>query len=111
MPATSQSAKTPVPADAGGALMALTKLLNGLSNHSAFEGTGIGLNEWLFLKALTDDPTLKTGAFSNRMGLTPQRGTQIAIALRKAGLVKAAEQAADPRKKDLSITDKGEKLF
>jgi DNA-binding MarR family transcriptional regulator len=111
MPDTDQAAKKVKPADAGGTLMALTKLLNGLAAHSVFEGGEIGLNEWLFLKALKDDPALKTGAFSHKLGLTAQRGTQIAVALRKAGLVRATEQAADPRKKDLSLTDKGEKLF
>jgi len=94
-------------ADIGEALAAVSRLMAALGEQPAFASSELGVTEWLFLRALKEDPTLRGGAIAQRLGVTAQRSTQIVTGLRKTGLISVAQSAEDSRKKDLSITDKG----
>lgn len=94
-------------ADIGEALAAVSRLMAALGEQPAFASSELGVTEWLFLRALKEDPMLRGGAIAQRLGVTAQRSTQIVTGLRKAGLISVAQSAEDSRKKDLGITDKG----
>jgi DNA-binding MarR family transcriptional regulator len=99
---------TPEPIDEVVRLLNLmTRFLAKLAEHPLFKTHNIGVTEWLFLRAMFNDPSQRRGQIARLLGITPQRTAQIVAALAKAEYVTVTTSADDTRKKDIAITEAG----
>ncbi|HEX4080752.1 MAG TPA: hypothetical protein VHX61_17970 [Rhizomicrobium sp.] len=85
----------------------LVRLVGRLGEHPILKESGLGLTEWSFLKTVAASPGLGGGQIAGRLGVTPQRSTQISSTLAESGYLTIAPSADDTRRKLLTITPKG----
>lgn len=97
------------PASAGSVIGAIGALQYAVEQLPVLKDRGLGLSAWLFLSNVRRTPSARAGGIARKLGLTPQRATQIVKALKAAGLLDATANGGDPRKKDLVLTAAGEK--
>jgi DNA-binding MarR family transcriptional regulator len=94
-------------ADVAESLAALSRMMGRLSELKALRDASLGMTEWLFLRLLAGDGSLRAGAIARRLGVSAPRATQLVKELQKAGLIDVRQAADDSRAKSLAITSRG----
>ena len=70
-------------------------------------GEGVTVAEWVFMRALHDEPSLSPTLLATRMGMTKGAISKLADRLVEKGLVTRAEDAKDRRAHHLALSAEG----
>jgi DNA-binding MarR family transcriptional regulator len=112
MASESRAAARPMTiAEVAESLGLLSRLMARLSEAQALRTASLGLTEWLFLRLLAADSSLRAGVIAKRLGVSAPRATQLLKELRQAGLIAVRPAADDSRAKTLTMTARGKTLL
>jgi DNA-binding MarR family transcriptional regulator len=103
------AARTPPPAIklAADAITLMNRIVSRLFDESSLVRARLGLAEWSILRELAANPALRSAALAKRLGISPQRVTQLVKSMSEARLLTVTRSETDSRVRDIACTALG----